>query len=168
MGGQGNWHSLKPSKSSPALSLRRAPPSLHWGGWGAPLLLGCLKEPGCSCAGILLYYHYTDLSQSQHETAQWMQALCTNLGLRGRVRVAEDGVGRAGVPCGTTCGTDKEVQAPVCCMHHQPANAAAAWGTGKDTSQEDQSVHAPARAALHIGACRACMATPQLWRHRHL
>eukprot|EP00967_Tisochrysis_lutea_P026536 scaffold30628_cov21-Tisochrysis_lutea.AAC.1 len=45
------------------------------------------------CAqGILLYYHYTDLKDQQQETAQWMQELCQSLGLRGRVRVARDGV----------------------------------------------------------------------------
>ena len=41
---------------------------------------------------VLLYYKYVDLSAKQAEVAQWMLELCTSLELKGRIRVALDGV----------------------------------------------------------------------------
>lgn len=42
--------------------------------------------------GVLLYYKYVDLGDSQHEVQEWMQRLCEGLSLRGRIRVARDGI----------------------------------------------------------------------------
>ncbi len=42
--------------------------------------------------GILLYYTYVDLSDQQADVHQWMLCLCRDLDLRGRVRVAMDGI----------------------------------------------------------------------------
>lgn len=43
--------------------------------------------------GILLYYKYVDLSnQKQKDLHFFMSNLCRGLDLRGRVRVAEDGI----------------------------------------------------------------------------
>ena len=42
--------------------------------------------------GILLYYKYVDLTGEQTAVKQWMQTLCEDLGLRGRIRVAQDGI----------------------------------------------------------------------------
>lgn len=42
--------------------------------------------------GVLLYYKYVDLRLQQHEVHAWIQHLCTELHLRGRVRVARDGI----------------------------------------------------------------------------
>lgn len=42
--------------------------------------------------GILLYYKYVDLTGQQTAVQQWMQSLCEDLGLRGRIRVAQDGI----------------------------------------------------------------------------
>ncbi len=42
--------------------------------------------------GVLLYYKYVDLTEEQGAVKEWMQNLCQNLGLRGRIRVARDGI----------------------------------------------------------------------------
>jgi predicted sulfurtransferase len=42
--------------------------------------------------GVLLYYHYVDLEDQQVCVHKWMQETCDNLQLRGRVRVAKDGI----------------------------------------------------------------------------
>ena len=43
-------------------------------------------------AGILLYYKYVDLTTRQEEVKQWFIGLCERLELRGRIRVAKDGI----------------------------------------------------------------------------
>ena len=45
-----------------------------------------------SCAGILLYYKYVDLTARQEEVQQWFLTLCGELKLKGRIRVARDGI----------------------------------------------------------------------------
>ena len=47
---------------------------------------------GSSCAGILLYYKYVDLTARQEEVKQWFLTLCGELELKGRIRVARDGI----------------------------------------------------------------------------
>lgn len=42
--------------------------------------------------GVLLYYKYVDIHQQQREIHAWLQRLCEELQLRGRVRVARDGI----------------------------------------------------------------------------
>lgn len=42
--------------------------------------------------GVLLYYKYVDLSRDQEDLRGWMQHLCNDLQLKGRARVAKDGV----------------------------------------------------------------------------
>ena len=42
--------------------------------------------------GVLLYYKYADLEEYQGEVHGWMVSLCQRLQLRGRVRVARDGL----------------------------------------------------------------------------
>ena len=41
---------------------------------------------------VLLYYKYVPLSNNKDEMIAWMQSNCVDLGLRGRVRVANDGI----------------------------------------------------------------------------
>lgn len=43
-------------------------------------------------SGVLLYFYYTPLFGRQTEERQWMDEMCTQLNLRGRVRVARDGI----------------------------------------------------------------------------
>ena len=45
-----------------------------------------------SCAGILLYYKYVDLTLCQEEVKEWFLCLCEKLQLKGRIRVAKDGI----------------------------------------------------------------------------
>ncbi len=47
---------------------------------------------GNSCAGILLYYKYVDLTERQGEVQAWFLSLCKELNLKGRIRVARDGI----------------------------------------------------------------------------
>jgi predicted sulfurtransferase len=42
--------------------------------------------------GVLLYYKYCELADSTTALAAWLEKGCARLGLRGRVRVARDGV----------------------------------------------------------------------------
>jgi len=42
--------------------------------------------------GVLLYYKYCELADSTAALAAWLEEGCARLGLRGRVRVARDGV----------------------------------------------------------------------------
>ena len=42
--------------------------------------------------GVLLYYSFVDLQQHQQQVQAWMLQLCQQLQLRGRVRVAQDGI----------------------------------------------------------------------------
>lgn len=42
--------------------------------------------------GVLLYYKYVDLTEKQGAVQDWMERLCQDLGLRGRIRVAKDGI----------------------------------------------------------------------------
>jgi hypothetical protein len=41
---------------------------------------------------ILLYYKYVDLSSCRDEVVAWIHDLCDRLNLKGRIRVAKDGV----------------------------------------------------------------------------
>ena len=43
-------------------------------------------------AGVLLYYYYIDLRSIQEQTAKWLKDTCSELGLIGRCRCAEDGL----------------------------------------------------------------------------
>ena len=45
-----------------------------------------------SCEGILLYYKYVDLASRQEDLRQWFLTLCKELQLKGRIRVARDGI----------------------------------------------------------------------------
>ena len=42
---------------------------------------------------LLLYYSYLDLRAAQSDVRDWMEENCASLGLLGRVRVAQDGIG---------------------------------------------------------------------------
>lgn len=42
--------------------------------------------------GVLLYYKYVDLIGEQEAVKDWYQETCGRLHLRGRIRVARDGV----------------------------------------------------------------------------
>lgn len=43
--------------------------------------------------GVLLYYKYVNLQgQAQGDVTAWIEAGCKQLNLRGRIRVAEDGI----------------------------------------------------------------------------
>ena len=53
--------------------------------------------------GILLYYKYVDLSVEQEQVHQLMLSLCRDLDLRGRVRVAIDGINCTVNSLGTCC-----------------------------------------------------------------
>ena len=44
------------------------------------------------CEGILLYYKYVDLTSHQEVLKAWYLNLCKELDLKGRVRVAKDGI----------------------------------------------------------------------------
>jgi predicted sulfurtransferase len=41
---------------------------------------------------VLLYYKYVNLSEQRQDIAAWMLSSCTELDLKGRVRVANDGI----------------------------------------------------------------------------
>ena len=47
---------------------------------------------GRSCEGILLSYRYVDLVSNQEDVSQWFLSLCEELELKGRIRVARDGI----------------------------------------------------------------------------
>ena len=48
-----------------------------------------MDDQGCA---ILLYYKYLDLQEHQDSVAAWYKCVCEQLSLRGRVRVAVDGI----------------------------------------------------------------------------
>ena len=47
---------------------------------------------GKHCEAILLYYKYVDLASHQQDVKDWYLNVCREPELRGRVRVAKDGV----------------------------------------------------------------------------
>lgn len=52
----------------------------------------CRPMAMTSCEGILLYYKYVDLASRQEDVRQWFLTLCEELQLKGRIRVARDGI----------------------------------------------------------------------------
>ena len=44
------------------------------------------------CEAILLYYEYVDLTSHQQDVKAWYLNVCKGLDLKGRVRVAKDGI----------------------------------------------------------------------------
>ena len=67
---------------------------------------------------VLLYYKYITLQDDRAAVAQWYQNNCGDLQLRGRVRVAHDGVN---VTVCIPCALGKHLAA---IYHHEPHEAA--------------------------------------------
>jgi predicted sulfurtransferase len=43
-------------------------------------------------SAVLLYYKYIDLSEGRDAVTEWMRGQCADLQLKGRVRMAFDGI----------------------------------------------------------------------------
>ncbi|BDA43290.1 probable thiosulfate sulfurtransferase/rhodanese-like domain-containing protein at N-terminal half [Coccomyxa sp. Obi] len=93
-----------------------------------------------STQGILLYYKYVDLTDQQTAVQQWMQSLCEDLGLRGRIRVARDGINT------TVGGSMAALRAHIDAVHQHHL-----LGTGIDFKLASSSGPSSTQAARETG-----------------
>jgi len=80
------------SEHIPAAPVARPESAVAAAAWPAGAAPPAAAAAAAAVEGVLLYYAYRDLRACQAEVRDWMEALCTSLGLVGRVRVALDGL----------------------------------------------------------------------------
>lgn len=87
-----------------------------------------MNTQSISSEQILLYYLYIAIP-NPHEIARWQRELCTQLGLTGRIILAEEGIN------GTLGGTADATNAYITAMHNHPLFSAVVFKTSTGGSR---------------------------------